>query len=247
VLVTTSRVTSALHLTQTSPSQRTRSSIFCLIVLIFLFVISTYFIFPSGLFFAFIILNGAAQNAAGSYLQTAVVAIASLYGSASVQSMMTGQAAVAVVVSSLQVASAMSSTWGKATTLASDGSAEERAAFTFFTLSTLFYVVSAGAHTWLVKSPSYKAIAGSLELAAKSQLDASTIVSSQAISRGRCGEEDERRQAIRIAKSNILYEIAVMCVFAITLVCISPFVHRQVAHCSLNRPFSPLSPSMSCQ
>lgn len=195
----------------------------------------------------FIILNGAAQNAAGAYLQTAVVAIASLYGPGSVQSMMAGQAAVAVVISSLQVASAISSTWGKAATLVSDGSAEERAAFTFFTLSALFLVVSAGAHTWFVKSPSYKAIAGSLELTAKSQLHASTTVSSQTVSRGRCGKGDERQQAIRIGKSNILYEVAVMCVLAITLVCISPLVHRQVAHCSLNRPFSPLSPSMSCQ
>ena len=235
------------YLMQTRPSQRTRLSISCLIVLTSLFVVSTYFNFPSGLFFAFVLLNGAAQNAAGAYLQTSVVAIASLYGSGYLQLMMTGQAAVAVVVSSFQVASAASSVWGKGTILVSDGSAEERAAFTFFTLSTLFLVVSAGAHTWLVKSPSYKVIAAPLELAAKSRFDASPVVSPQLASRGRREKGDERRQVIRIAKSNIMYEVAVAYVFVITLARISSLERRQVAYCAFNRLFSPLSPSLSCQ
>jgi equilibrative nucleoside transporter 1/2/3 len=192
-------------------------------VLTFLLVVSTYFTLSPALFSAFVLLNGAAQNAAGAYLQTAVIAIASLFGPAAVQAMMAGQAAVAVAVSGVQVVSAAASTWGKVGTYVSDGSAEEQSAFIFLTLSTLFLLLSVGAHTWLLSMPSYKAIAAPLEqYAAKSRHNPSDDTTSQPlVSRGRSEAKDYRRQAIRVAKANIMYEIAVAYVFLITLVRIS--------------------------
>ncbi len=190
-----------------------------------LLVTSTFFVLPPGLFFTFILINGAAQAAAGSYLQTAVIAIASLFGPAAVQAMMAGQAAVAVAVSGVQVVSAAASTWGKSSSFVSDGSAEERSAFFFFSLSTLFLVASAGIHRWLRSLPSYKAVAAPLEQQAssKAQFAASDAIASQPlISRGRGEANDDRRQAIRVAKANIMYEVAVGYVFLTTLVSTPP-------------------------
>lgn len=189
-------------------------------MLTLLLVISTFFVPPPRLFFTFVLINGAVQASAGSYLQTAVIAVASLFGPAAVQAMMAGQAAVAVAVSGVQVMSAAASTWGKPSTFVSDGSAEERSAFIFFTLSTLFLVASAAAHNWLINMPSYKAIAAPLEYQATkphhTTLD--SITAQPLVSRGRSEADDDRRQAIRVAKANIMYEVAVAYVFLITLV-----------------------------
>lgn len=188
-------------------------------MLTFLLVVSTFFVLPPGLFFTFVLINGAVQSAAGSYLQTAVIAVASLFGPAALQAVMAGQAAIAVVVSGVQVMSAAASTWGKSNSFASDGTAEERSAFIFFTLSTLFLVVSAVAHNWLINTPAYKAVAAPLEQQAikphHSPLDPTP---QPLVSRGRSEAGDDRRQAVRVAKANIIYEVAVAYVFLITLV-----------------------------
>jgi equilibrative nucleoside transporter 1/2/3 len=188
--------------------------------LTFLLVVSTYITFPPGLFFSFILLNGAAQAAAGSYLQTAVIAVASLFGPTAVQSMMAGQAAVAVAVSGVQVMSAAASTMGKAKSFVSDGSAEERSAFIFFTLSTIFLAASAGAHAWLIKMPSYKALASPLEqhTAKIPYIGSDPNTSQPLVSRGRSEASRDKQQVIRVAKANSMYEIAVALVFVVTLV-----------------------------
>ncbi|KXN87949.1 Equilibrative nucleoside transporter 1 [Leucoagaricus sp. SymC.cos] len=155
----------------TSPSSRTRQAIYCLVVLTFLLVVSTYFVLPAGLFFAFVLFNGAAQSAAGSYLQTAVIAVASLYGPAAVQAMMAG----------------------------------------------------AGAHALLVSMSSYKAVAATLEQnAAKSQHNIDVMTSQPLMSRGSSEADDDKRQTIRVAKVNIMYEVAVAYVFLITLAVFPP-------------------------
>lgn len=168
----------------------------------------------------FILFNAAAQAIAGAYLQTSVIAVASLFGPPAVQSMVSGQAAVAVAVSAVQVISSAASIAAKPRTYISDGSAEEQSAFTFFALSTVFLLVSAGVHTWLINMPVYKLVAASLEVKPeKNQAD--TV------------QEDERQELIpsrstvvqsdmasimRVAKINIVYGVAVAYVFFVTLV-----------------------------
>ncbi|KAH9482484.1 Equilibrative nucleoside transporter 1 [Psilocybe cubensis] len=179
----------------------------------------------NGVFFSFILFNGASQAVVGAYLQTSVIAVASLFGPLAVQAMMSGQAAVAVAVSGVQVISAAASVRGKTRVYISDGSAEERSAFIFFSLSTLFLVVSAGAHSWMTKTPIYQQVAASLERGRKRTA-------------GEIGHADEREglvthvsstsaiedtaNAFRVGRANAIYEVAVAYVFIVTLAVYPP-------------------------
>ncbi len=140
---------------------------------------------------------------------------------------MSGQAGVAVVVSGVQVLSALASVRGDSDIEASSvptgghGEAEERSAFVFFGLSTLFLLASAGAQVWLTNMPVYKTVAGSLEARAKTDADEIDGEETQGlVSHGRhdAPELEEKRKIFRIAKANVVYEVAVAYVFVVTLV-----------------------------
>jgi equilibrative nucleoside transporter 1/2/3 len=134
--------------------------------------------------------------------------------------MMSGQAAVAVAVSGVQVVSAAASVWGKPRSFESDGTAEERSAFMFFSLSTLFLIVSAVAHAWMVRMPVYEHVAAPLEKERKRiGGDAHEDERHGLISTGLGNSfAQEKANVLRIAKLNISYEVAVACVFMVTLV-----------------------------
>jgi solute carrier family 29 (equilibrative nucleoside transporter), member 1/2/3 len=204
---------------QISPSNQTRSSIIWLIILNFLLTLSTYFVPSPRAFFAFVLFNAAAQATAGAYLQTSTLAVGSLFGPLAIQSIMAGQAAVAVVVSGVQVISSAMSIVGKPHTYIGDGSAEERSAFVFFALSTVFLLVSGGVHTWLIRMPVYKLVAASLERKSKNQDDPvqgeehQELIPSESVAL-----QSDKSDVIRIAKINIAYEVAVAYVFLVTLV-----------------------------
>lgn len=202
---------------QIRPSTRSRSMILWITLLNALFTVSTFFVPSPGLFAAFVLFNGASQAAAGAYFQTSIIAVASLFGPSAVQAMMSGQAAVAVAVSGVQVISSATSTMGKPRSFTGDGSAEEKSAFAFFLLATVFLVFTYGAHEYLVRMPLYNHVAGSLEEGAKISLGGEER--SRSVSRSRSEVTDERKNVLRIAKANVSYEVAVACVFMITLVC----------------------------
>ncbi|KAF9482455.1 hypothetical protein BDN70DRAFT_853218 [Pholiota conissans] len=209
----------------TSPSKQTRSSIVWLVILNSLLTLTTFFVPSPGVFFAFVIFNGSAQAIVGAYLQTSVIAVASLFGPPAVQAMMAGQAAVAVAVSGVQVISAAASVWGKPSTFVSDGSAEERSAFFFFFLSTVFLVASWAAHAWLIRMPIYQTVAAPLERGVKKlhaedghERERWGLISSQPTH----SPATDKVNALRIAKVNIPYEIAVAYVFVVTLAVYPP-------------------------
>ncbi|KAK0467879.1 nucleoside transporter-domain-containing protein [Desarmillaria tabescens] len=221
------------HATATSkknaPSRQIIVSILCLSVLTSLLTFSTFVHTTSGFFFAFVLLNGIAQAAFGSYLQTSCIAVASLFGPTAVQPMMSGQAGVAVVVSGVQVLSALASVRGDSEAKVSSiptgghGEAEERSAFVFFGLSTLFLLASAGAQVWLTNMPVYKTVAGSLEARAKTDADEIDGEEAQGlVSRGRQDASEEKGKIFRIAKANMIYEVAVAYVFVVTLAVFPP-------------------------
>ncbi|KAJ2933445.1 hypothetical protein H1R20_g3639, partial [Candolleomyces eurysporus] len=203
----------------TRPSGRTRSMILWLTVLNALLTISTFFVPTPGLFAIFVLFNGAAQSAAGAYFQTSLIAVASLFGPSAVQAMMSGQAAVAVAVSGVQVISSATSVIGKPSSFVGDGSAEEKAAFFFFLLSTVFLVLSYLAHEHLIRMPLYVHVAGALEqeTAKISLRRGSDDEQHRSLSRARSEVIEETTNVLRIAKANVQYEIAVACVFMITL------------------------------
>ncbi|KAK7061413.1 nucleoside transporter [Favolaschia claudopus] len=206
---------------QSSPARRTLFSTLSLSVLTLLLTLSTFFHPSPGFFFAFVLLNAIAQAGLGSYLQTAIIVIASLFGPTAVQALMSGQAAVAVAVSGVQVFSAAASVWGlsqeQISTYVSNGEPEEKSAFLFFSLSTIFLIVTAAAHAWLVRMPAYKAVARSLEL----QKDINEHTGSDElhglVSRGRNQPSNVKADILRVAKLNFTYEVAVCIVFVVTL------------------------------
>ena len=186
--------------------------------------ISTWIHAPPGLFFAFVMLNGIAQAGAGSYLQTAIIAVASLFGPSAVQSMMSGQASVGVAVSGVQVISTLASTRGKGppSSLAAS-SPEESSAFTFFLLSTLFLIFSAAAQSWLVKLPAYACLMDQykhINAVSQGGVDADEHSGLVSPSRTHSQASDRKEQIIRVTKANAIYNLAVAYVFAVTLVCI---------------------------
>ncbi|KAJ7087195.1 nucleoside transporter-domain-containing protein [Mycena belliarum] len=203
---------------QSSPSRRILITTLCLSFLTLLLTISTFIHTTSGVFFAFVLLNGISQAALGAYLQTAIIVIASLFGPTAVQALMSGQAGVAVAVSGVQVFSALASVWGhsREANYVSDGEPEEKSALIFFSLSTIFLIVSAAAHAWLVTMPAYKTVAGSLGNA-KIGEDGSSDELRGLVSNGRSELSTEKGQIMRIAKANVVFEIAVAYVFLVTL------------------------------
>jgi len=207
----------------TSPSSQTRSSIIWLTILNFLLTLSTYFVPSPRVFFAFVLFNAAAQAIAAAYLQTSTFAVGSLFGPPVIQSIMAGQAAVAVAVSGVQVISSAVSSVGKPRTYNGDGSAEEQTAFIFLALSTVFLLVSAGVHTWLIRMPIYKLVAASLERKSRNRDD---LVQGEEhrelIQSGSAALQSDKGDVIRVAKINIVYEVAVAYVFLTTLAVFPP-------------------------
>ena len=154
---------------------------------------------------------------AGAYLQTSVIAVGSLFGPPAIQSTMAGQAAVAVVVSGVQVISSAASVVGKPRTYISSGSAEEQSAFIFLTLSTVFLLVCAGVHTWFIRMPVYKLVAASLESKSKNHDDTARGEERRELIPN-ATLQSYRADVIRVAKINIVYEVAVALVFVVSLV-----------------------------
>ncbi|KAG6818846.1 hypothetical protein H0H93_001083, partial [Arthromyces matolae] len=200
---------------QTSPSHQTRRCIIWLSILCLVLTLGTYVQLSPGLFMAVTLLIGAAQSALGSYLQTSVVAVASLYGPQALQSMMSGQAAAAVAISSVQVLSSALFIWNSTPEQilanAIDGTAEKDSARVFFALSTVFLVISVLAHRVLVSKHTYKALVAHLD-----------HVEHPLTSHGRETFSKEWNNIVRVSKVNISFEMAVAYVFIVTLAVFPP-------------------------
>ncbi|CDO74637.1 hypothetical protein BN946_scf184325.g24 [Trametes cinnabarina] len=209
-----------------SNTRRVLVSLGCLAVLTFMLTVSTWISTTPGFFFAFVLANAVGQAAAGSYLQTAVVAIASLFGPSAMQAVMSGQAAVAVAISGVQVMSAAASVRGSGlgVTVATS-KPEEQSAFIFFSLSTVFLVICAVVHTWLIRLPAYKAVTSRVPLQDQLGLQEDSALleePSQPSENYTYRKADEKHHVIKIAKTNVLFNIAVAYVFVVTLAVFPP-------------------------
>jgi len=131
------------------------------------------------------------------------------------QAVMSGQAAVAVAVSGVQVLSAAASLRvapKEPATYQSDGSAEETSAFIFFGLSTVFLAFAAVAYSWMLKLPVYTKV-----MAEQGRIDGNSDGRGNLIPREGSGREEEKGRLMRVFKANATYEFAVAYVFIITL------------------------------
>lgn len=183
-------------------------------------------------FFKFVLLNAMVQAAMQAHLQCSVVAVASLFGPEAVQAVMSGQAAVAVAVSTVQLLSAAVSlakeknktlalglSFDSAPPLEGQGwTPEETSAFMFFAFSTVFLGVSLLAHSWLLRMPVYEALVIPLE---RKGVVGVGVGERQALlgpeDSGEVGETTKER-IWRVAKANWAYEVALAYVFVVTLV-----------------------------
>lgn len=188
----------------------------------FVLTATTYVHMAPGLFFAFVMLSAVVQAAAGSYLQASVVAVASLFGPAAIQAVMTGQAVVAVLISSIQLASATGSvhtTPGVVPITMAEGAAEEKSAFAFFGVSTLFLLATVAAHAWLCHLPAYKEVVVPFEQHSKVLVRAARERRrSLSLSGSLELIESQTHRLKRVAKVNVIYCLAVAYVFVVTLV-----------------------------
>ena len=202
---------------QVPPAQRTRWSMICCASLASLLTLSTFIKLPEGLFITFVLSTGIVLACAGAYLQTSVIAVASLFGPSIIQSMMSGQAIVAVILSSVQLISAATSLRASKVRPV-DGAAETKSARLFFGISASFLVVCGAANVWMTRLPSYRAVVPADEPRPRRRLS----VSAEFLSLAPSGSETDSKATwdhiLRIARANIIYELAVAYVFIITLV-----------------------------
>ncbi|KAF8639859.1 hypothetical protein AX17_001114 [Amanita inopinata Kibby_2008] len=204
------------------PSRQIRSTILALAALSLMLTFCTLIRVSPGFFATFVLLNATAQAIVCAYFQKALIAVGSLFGPTALQPIMSGQAAVAVAVSAVQVMSAATSLWGlpreAIAAYVSDGSAEGRSAFIFFAFSTLFLAFCALVHGWLVRTPLYQRIAAPLEQSGKGIYSGSDADERRSLVSAEGSEMfNKNSQIVRVAKANVIYEFAVAYVFLITL------------------------------
>ncbi|KAH7926516.1 hypothetical protein BV22DRAFT_1008822 [Leucogyrophana mollusca] len=194
-------------------------------LLMFLFFLSTFIHVPPSWFFAFIIVNGIMQAGWASHLGTAVYAEAALLGSHCVQALMTGQAAVAVIVSAVQLISAVGSIWGASrqptASEVSDGIAEERAARVLFGVSTAVMVATMVVYAWSKTLPSHELRTGRMEQQRRSR-DAEELRGLISAGPAIITLPDTKIQILRVFKANLVYEISGAYVYVITLAVFPP-------------------------
>jgi len=151
--------------------------------------------------------------------------LASLFGASALQAVVSGQAAVGVAVSAIQLLGALASVKSSAVgaTVIEERGAETRSAFLFFTLSTIFYVFSAGAYAWLTKTPEYREIKGghgtrrisiSMSQSFTADDEGAGLVSGQS----KDVTSSPVARTIAMIKTNLPFNFTVAWVFAVTLV-----------------------------
>ncbi|KAI0269290.1 nucleoside transporter-domain-containing protein [Gloeopeniophorella convolvens] len=211
------------HATITSkeaPSaQRGRWAMLCLASLICVLFFSTFFTLPTSLFGPFVLMIGITLAACGSYLQTSVVAVASLFGPSIMQAVMSGQAVVAVILSLIQLLSAFTSLHASEVSPTTDGSAETKSARLFFGMSALFLFACGFANVWMTRMPAYRAVVVPIDEswmrrrlsvgADHRPLLASELTTPEA--------KGIMNRVLSVARRNIVYEVAAGYVFIITL------------------------------
>jgi len=141
------------------------------------------------------------------------------------QAVVSGQGAVGVAVSAIQLLSALASVRASPAglTIMEERAAEARSAFVFFALSTAFFIFSAGAYLWLTKTPEYREITGdnktrrvsiSLSQSFTSDVEGAGLVSG----RSRDVLLSPVARSIAMIRTNLPFNFTAAWVFAVTLV-----------------------------
>ncbi|KAG2158973.1 nucleoside transporter-domain-containing protein [Suillus bovinus] len=184
----------------------------------------TTFLHPSPVpFFYFIMISAFCLSGCASYLSNSVFAGAALFGAPYMQSMMSGQAAIAVAVSSVQVISSAISIWGTNSLAPAfndtdpDGKAEEKSARIFFGISALYMFATLLAYRWLASLPVYATTMGALEDNVKARVVSDEVDEQQPLLPAALSSAAEGNHIFRILQKNLIYNFSVGFVFTVTL------------------------------
>lgn len=140
------------------------------------------------------------------------------------QAVSSGQAAVGVAVSGIQLLSALASVkTSPGATVTVESGAETRSAFTFFSLSTIFFAFSAGAYVWLTKTPEYRKIkeghmTGGTSVSMSQSFTSDDEGTGLVSGRSRDATPTPVARTFAMIKTNFPFNFTVMWVFMVTLV-----------------------------
>jgi len=145
------------------------------------------------------------------------------------QAVMSGQAGVGVVVSTIQLLTAAASigapqSSAPMTRSDNEEDAEVKSAFVFFGISTMYMLCSMGAYRWMKRTPTYKALVGPLEQQRKASRRLSIASESQALVSVLSSppSKDGQGRIWLVAKSNATFNFALAYVFTVTLAVFPP-------------------------
>lgn len=181
--------------------------------------------------FVFLILGlSILLSSCASYLQNGAAVLASLFGPGAMQSLMSGQGAVGILVSLVQlVTNALAVVRQRDGGDGDDANSFRLSAGLFFGFSTLVMVGTLVAHAGLMRMKLYKRVMAShLESRASDTVDgeASPLLASSSTDAIAMQEQPKQDTLWHIAKMNWQYNLAVAFVFTVTLVC--PPLHFSV-------------------
>lgn len=128
---------------------------------------------------------------------------------------MSGQAAIGVLVSVIQVISSVAGVKSGARSSQEEDEAPVRAAFLFLSISTLFLALALMLHGWLVTIPAYQVVVVSFEVASNDEEREGLVTGDPTT--GRSAKGTEKHQILNVAKLNASYNIAVTYTFLVTL------------------------------
>lgn len=208
---------------QSSPSRRAFWSTASTSAIVTILFLTTFLPLSPAPFFYFIMISAFCLSGCASYLSNSVFAGAALFGAPYMQSMMSGQAAVAVAVSSVQVISSAISIWGTTPVALAigdtdpDGQAEEKSARIFFGISALFMIATLLAYKWLASLQIYTTTMGALEDSVKARVVSDEADERQPLLPAALPSAVEGNQIFRVLKTNFIYNFAVGFVFTVTL------------------------------
>ncbi|KAF8132027.1 nucleoside transporter-domain-containing protein [Boletus edulis] len=206
---------------QSSSSRRISLSITAMTFVITSLCLSTFIRGTPSTFFAFVLFNAASIAIAASYLCTAVYAQAALLGASALQFMLSGQAAIGVVVSSVQVASSVIAIWGSSpksvstVAMRANDRTEETAARIFFGVSAVFLCITLVVYTRLMRQPFHKPVTGAMNHHPGDGTPDERI--GLIADQRRIASTDSNSHVYRVFGKNLIFMFSIAYVFVVTL------------------------------
>lgn len=157
------------------------------------------------------------------YLSTAVYADAALLGASFLQFVFSGQAAIGVAASLVQVASSMIVLWSSSPKSVSmeviagdtgDDHAEELAARIFFGVSAAFLCIPLIAYTWLTRRSFYEPVTSALEQHHRDMDELTQLLADYP----RNSPTVPSSHVFQVLRNNLVFMLSFACVLSVTLV-----------------------------